>query len=203
MVYCLESDPKFTKPIIGYLEAFKTHQPLFKLNEVDENKLLFKSNILFWLYMKLIGNSFAMFIAFDYIVTALLAYCLHGDQYNNLILLSNLGIELINLDHVKSLSLSTAFIFYVPITFFNLKLKQLANNFRMCSLWANARGLCYTMLQYDQLTRVIKDTTQPYNMLIGMVYFVGASFIALNFEVGNWVVDQNGKLRIFLIFYDS
>lgn len=185
VIYLAEykSQSRFTKSIVRFINQFKYQHDVFRLNMDNEHKLVLRVNILYKFYMKFLGNLFSVSVSVMYIFISSFAFYYHGDQYNIVILIINVILFITFANHATISALSMAFWFYVPISFLNFKLDELARSLRVSIRWRKYKVIHSEQLVYDKLTKVVKILSLTYNLYIGLIYVIMPYVITIDIKL--------------------
>ena len=153
VTYCESKPDSGLHCVIGLMRGLKSCHRNYRLKAHNKKKLNIGSNILFWLYIKIIGDSVSSFIMVLHLFISIVIYIKHTNKFNIIIVLVDTCCYLILYKHVISLVLSGAFIFYLPITFLNCKYNELIDTLHLAIRLKNKKILAIIIQNYDQLTR--------------------------------------------------
>ena len=153
VTYCESRPGSGLHCVVELMVGLRSRHPNYRLNLRKQKKLVQGSNILFWLYIKIIGNSITGCVIGIYFVVCFVNYIYNYDKFNIIMILLNSFYFSIIVKHLISLVLSGSFIFYLPITYLNFKFDELIDILHNAIRCEDKTKLLSIIRFYNELTR--------------------------------------------------
>ena len=181
LLLCLGMVTFFGKLIMVFYEAksqikvfdimryWKARNPNYIIRYDHDRALTIKAILLYYVYLKFMGNIAFVFILFGAFAVTIGAY-LYFD-YGNVILLClwTLAFSFV-MRQMILVVLIASFFFYIPISGLNYKMDELTDSLRVNIEFNNYKGIVSNLKNYNLLVTTVKDLSGPYNAIIGLIY---------------------------------
>ena len=185
-------------PSIKIIQTLMKKTTFFQLNKKHENRLVLITNILFWVYLRLLINITIFVIAMVYISFALVAYFYIDYNFTiiNLLVLVILTIfKVVSLKTGFTASIGGIIFIYILSSFLVMKIDEIIRSIRVNIRWRNKVRLFEDIRQYDQFIKMLNAMIQPINMILGVVYLMLPYMSSQVWQILKWKTDDiNEKL---------
>ena len=156
--------------ILTLLHSWQTdHRHLFGLNQINTNKLILRSQLVYWPFQLVI--IFGLFILYSItLYYSVEAYLYHNYYLANLIF--HTFAVLIWIGNSFRFIYACFFCLFMPITMINYKFDEILHTIRVSIRWNNTTKIIESIEQHQKTTRLLNDLQQLYSKIVLVVYFV-------------------------------
>ena len=189
--------------IIKVIRDLMKKSNFFKLTKNNENRLILRTNILYWLYLKLFCEIGIYLTTIVYIRSAFLAYFCTDYQFtmlNLLVLVMATILKAISLKVGLTASIGGMIFVYILTNFLLLKIEEIIKSIRVNIRWRNKIGLLNDIRQYDQFIKVIDVISHPINMVVGLHYLMLPYMSTQVWKIFTWETDEQAEKLLKLAF---
>jgi len=145
----------YSQHVIGVM----TEQKFYRLSKNNEQKWLRNCNFLFH-FFKSSCKGVTFVFSTSWIYMTIMAILSKQNEYNLFALCLNLIIILAWFHQALALTATGLFLFYLPISFINYKINELA-------LMLNPAEIDTLICKYDEIVKVVNQISKVFNILIG------------------------------------
>ena len=202
-----------TKLVILYYEYDMAHSPIkviidlirkskfFKLTKKNENKLILRTNVLYWLYMRFAINFGLFLVIIVYVAIGFAAYFFtdyHFTVFNLIVLVIATIFQAVGLKTGINGIVGGVLIIFILTNFLEMKLGEIGKSILVNIRWRNKVRLIDDMRQYEQFIKVLNVISNPINKAIGLGYMILPFMSTQVLEVFVWnAVEPAEKLLRF------
>ena len=189
------------------IHGIASQSSFYKLSVEHESKLILRSNLLYWFYIRF-SDLFVYSSSMGYVITVFLIYILSDYPFNLFTLIITSIIYIITYITIKSVTLGGIALVFMFLSFMRWKLDEIIKSFRVSIRWRNKVRLLEDLHNYDQFTRLIEEANFVMSMVIGDVYIISPYLVTLTFDCWQttsikyiWNIDFTSEVSC--IFNDS
>ena len=204
---------KFT---LLYFEMFsKTNAPkllydlydgtdFYRLNEQNEEKILFSVNFFYWFGMRLLCYSIIFYATLIYSLFRIIAYFYFPYQFN---IITSVWLTIQYTICVKIISTGSYGAitgYHILINFLIFKIDEIVNYIKIAVRWRNKNKLIDLIADYDKFNNVFHQINTPINIILGVCYMTMPYMASNMLKIMDWntesVIDLFLKLVTIGIF---